>query len=85
LEVSKGSVAEEGSTKAVELVDKYRAELTLSGVPYQPSTGGSLMQRYGPRYTVVRVDLRDIERVEFAVLLQELPLYLDGLAISLLL
>jgi hypothetical protein len=42
------------------------------------------MQRDGARHAVISVDLRHFQTVEAAVFLQELTLYLDGLAVPLL-
>ncbi len=41
------------------------------------------MERGGAGYTVVLIYVRHFQPVELAVLLQELPLYLDGLTVPL--
>jgi hypothetical protein len=51
----------------------------------EPPAVGPFVQRNGARYAVVRIHIYDFQPVETAVLLQELALYLDGLAVSLLL
>jgi hypothetical protein len=43
------------------------------------------VKRDGARDAIVLINVRNLEFVEVAVLLQELPLYLDGLPIPLLL